>query len=256
MYCYITSYIRDPFRARPKKNLFPRLGRELARVDPRFPISMCNSSDPYVPQEKELKLTRRALSMILRFDLKAIIVTKSDLVARDADILRKGKFSVSMTVTTLDERKARRMEPLAPPPSRRLRALKTLVREGVPCSARVDPIIIGYNDEGLEELIEKLAECGVSHVTSSTYKAKPDNFRRLVSAFPELKDTLYELYYEKGELVGRVRYMPKKIRYGILKCVKQLVEEQGMTFAVCREGFPNLNSGESCDGTHLIPEAR
>jgi len=256
LYCYISSYIPRPFECRAKRRLIERLLRELRKVNPDLHISIANSSDPYPPVEAKLELTRRALRELLSRGYKVQLITKSDLVVRDLDLIRSGNCSVSITVTTLDEKLANKLEPLAPSPKRRIKALETLVRGGVPCSARLDPIIPGINDEGVEKLVKSIAKAGVSHVVSSTYKAKVDSFERVVKAYPKLRERLYELYWSKGVRIGRSRLLPRKVRYNLLKYVKELVEENGMTFATCREGLPSLQSGETCDGSHLIPNRR
>lgn len=98
-----------------------------------------------------------------------------------------------------------------------------------------------------------MATIGVPHVTCSTYKAKPDNWRRLAQAFPTLAGKLRSLYFEEGERKGRSFYLPKADRREILKEAKELVESEGMAFACCREGFPRLNS-TTCDGSWLLHE--
>ncbi|MEM2875499.1 MAG: radical SAM protein [Candidatus Bathyarchaeia archaeon] len=184
------------------------------------------------------------------------LITKSDLVLRDLDIIRCGNCSVSLTVTTLNEKLASKLEPFAPSPRRRLKAIEILTREGVPCSARLDPIIPGINDEGLDGLIGSFTKAGVKHVVSSTYKARFDSFRRLTTAYPKVRDRLYNLYWVEGNRVGGSRLLPENVRRDILNSVKEAVEENGMTFSVCREGLPGYGSGETCDASHLIPDRR
>jgi len=105
------------------------------------------------------------------------IVTKSDLVTRDIDLLAAMKAAVAVTVTTLDDSLSLRLEPGAPSPKRRLFALNELSRAGIPLSARIDPIIPGINDCGIEDLVYSLHSAGVRHITSSTYKARPDSIK-------------------------------------------------------------------------------
>ncbi|MCD6409177.1 MAG: radical SAM protein [Candidatus Verstraetearchaeota archaeon] len=254
-YCYITSYIRDGFNPRPKAGLIEGLKKDLVKLNPEIPISISNSSDPYTPPDEELELTRKALEVILPRGFKVLLVTKSSLVLRDLKLIARGNCSVSMTITTLDEVKAKRMEPRAPPPSQRLKALATLTSEGVPCSLRLDPIVPGYNsgEDELKTIIKEAAKAGVEHVVTSTFKPRPDGFKRVVSAFPELKQLLRRLYYEEGRRISGARYLADEKRRELLKMVKELAEAEGLTFAACREGFPELHSAPSCDGTHLIP---
>jgi len=254
-YCYITSYIRDGFNPRPKAGLIEGLKKDLVKLNPEIPISISNSSDPYTPPDGELELTRKALEVILPRGFKVLLVTKSSLVLRDLKLIARGNCSVSMTITTLDEVKAKRMEPHAPPPSQRLKALAALTNGGVPCSLRLDPIVPGYNsrEDELKDIIKEAAKAGVKHVVASTFKPRPDGFKRVASAFPELRQLLRRLYYEEGRKISGARYLADEKRRELLKTVKELAEAEGLTFAACREGFPELHSAPSCDGTHLIP---
>jgi DNA repair photolyase len=184
-----------------------------------------------------------------------MIITKSDIVARDIDLISKGNCAVSLTITTLDEDLASRMEPGAPRPRNRVRALKLLSSRGVPCIVRIDPIVPGLNDDerALRMLIEEAARAGVKHVCSSTYKAKPDNLARMIKAFPERAGYWHELYYKEGLKVGASRYLRDELRLGLITMVREIVDEYGMTFSSCREGFAHLTTSVTCDGTHLIP---
>lgn len=254
LYCYMTSYIRNGFSPRPKKDFIKKLLKDIRKVNPKLPISIANSSDPYTPPENKLKLTRRTLEILVPHGFKILLVTKSTLVIRDLDLIKKGNVSVSMTITTLDLQIAKRLEPYAPDPISRIKALKRLIGEGVPCSVRIDPIIPFINDNynEIQKLVKTLAKIGVKHIISSTYKAKPDNFKRLITQFPGISKKLKELYLN-GEVIQGYKYLPRRIRYDTLKKIAEIVYDEGLTFAVCREGFTKLNNAPSCDGTHLIP---
>jgi len=254
LYCYITSYIPKGFEARVKKNFLYKLKRDLKYADKSIFVSMANSSDPYQPLEEKMNLTREALRFLLENDFKVLIITKSDLVSRDVDILKLGGSSVSLTVTSLNEDLLHILEPYTSSPKERINALRKLSSSNIYCSARIDPLIPGLNDdfEDLKRLVEELAKSGIKHVIGSTYKVKPDSFLRLITAFPELKHTLKKLYFTYGESIKGVRYLSKAFRFNLLSKLKNLVESYGLTFSVCREGFKTLNSGKSCDGSHLI----
>jgi len=179
------------------------------------------------------------------------IVTKSDLVTRDIDLLVAMKAAVAVTVTTLDESLSRRLEPGAPSPKRRLFALNELSRAGIPLSARIDPIIPGINDCGIEDLVCSLHSAGVRHITSSTYKARPDSIKKITAAFPEEGTALKELFSRGGRYSGS-SYLPADLRRSILENVASHAHQAGITFSTCREGFV-LEEGISCDGSHLLP---
>ncbi|HDQ06623.1 MAG TPA: radical SAM protein [Candidatus Bathyarchaeota archaeon] len=248
LYCYASSYIPRFYDCRPKKNLLSRLKREVARLDGEL-VSMSNSSDPYPRLEQKLGLTRKCLEILAENRCRLQIVTKSDLVVRDIDVLREAPCVVSVTVLTADDGLSGKLEPGAPASSRRLKAIEKLVEAGIPTTVRIDPVIPFLNDD-LAGLVEKVADLGVLHVTSSAYKVKPDNWRRFSAAFPEVAEKLKPLYFGEGERIGRSTYLPKSTRFGLMKKAKELAEEHNLKFGCCREGF-SLNSAV-CDGSWTI----
>jgi DNA repair photolyase len=250
LYCYITSYIPRGFQCRPKRDLLRRLEGDLERLGRQPLISMSNSSDPYPPAEKELLLTRGCLERLVG-RARVLVVTKSDLVVRDADLLGRLPCAVSVTLTTLKPTVAKRLEPGAPPPERRLKALRELSDAGIPTSLRLDPLIPGLNEGEVEEIVKAAASTGVRHVTSSTFKPRPDSWRRMERGFPELFPRLRELY-SGGERRKRSLYLPEGTRRALLERVREACLSAGLTFSTCREGLTDLNRAPSCDGSHLI----
>jgi DNA repair photolyase len=249
IYCYASSYVKNFFNCRPKKNLIPRLKDEARRLNGDL-ISISNSSDPYPSIEENLKLTRSCLEILSKSNCRVQIITKSSLVSRDVDILKRMKAMVAITITTSNDELSKKLEPNAPLSSQRIEAVKSLIESNIPVAVRIDPIIPFLN-ERQKKLIKILASIGVRHITSSTYKAREDNWQRVILTFPELAEKLKKLYFEKGKKIGRSYYLPKEMRLRIMKKIKELVEKEGMKFACCREGFPKLNSA-TCDGSWLI----
>jgi len=142
-----------------------QLARELRR--PRYqakPIALGANTDPYQPVEKRLRLTRGILEVLARHEHPFSIATKSDLVLRDLVLLvtmaEKRQAAVLVSLTTLDPRLARRMEPRAPTPSRRLCAMRELAKAGVPVTVLASPMIPGLNDAEMEAILEASAEAG------------------------------------------------------------------------------------------------
>ncbi len=242
VYCYITGYIKDAFTCRPKENLIKRLKRELKKIDKKKVISMANSSDPYPRLEKKLELTKRVLKLFLRENVRFQIVTKSDMVVRDIDLLKDAKCCVAVTVTTMDELIAKKLEPGAPPPVRRVEALRKLKDSGIPVSVRIDPVIPGLTDP-LHVLDEVTF---VDHVTASTLKLRPDAVKRMEKGFPEVTKRLKLLCTER---VGNAMYLPGEMRKELLGELKEKCKGYGISFGTCREG---LKSEKSCDGSHLV----
>ncbi len=252
IYCYITSYIPEPWRVRPKREFLKLFERDLKKAK-ILPISMSNSSDPYPRMEREKRITRGALELMKRYKFPALLLTKSNLVERDVDILSSMKSVVAITITTLDENLAKKLEPMAPSPAKRLETLEKLMSKDVHTIVRLDPIIPTINDNiaEIENMIKEFANIGVEQIISSTYKAKPDNFSRVTGVFKESSQKLREIYYKNGEMVRGIRYAPKELRFKILKNVRDIANKYNIPFSVCREGLP-LNTAKTCDGSHLL----
>ncbi len=251
LYCYASSYIPNFADCRPKKDLLAQLRREAAKLNGET-ISIANSSDPYPRAEASEGLTRRCLEIFAGNNCKIQIITKSNIVARDDDLLSKVPAIVALTITTDDDNLAKQLEPNAPSPSQRFRAAQDLIKAGVPVSVRIDPIIPLVNDLP-ENLIATLASIGVKHITCSTYKAKADNWKRLSEAMPKLAEKIKPFYFEQGEKVGGSVILPKELRFKILKNVRDLADSYGLKFGVCREGLPQLNTA-ACDGSWIMPK--
>src|SRR5215469_1202784 len=141
------------------------LARELsaARYQPRT-IAIGTNTDPYQPIERRYEIMRRILEVLERAGHPVGIVTKSNLVLRDLDILTRMAsrklVRVGISVTSLDAKLARTMEPRAPTPARRLEALRALSSAGIPTTVMVAPIIPAINDAEIERILEAAAACG------------------------------------------------------------------------------------------------
>lgn len=249
VYCYASSYIPQFASCRPKKGLLERLKREAAKLKGET-VSIANSSDPYPRMEATVGLTRRCLEILAENNCRIQVITKSNLVIRDDDLLSKTPSTVALTITTDDEEVAKLLEPNAPPPDERLSAAEDLVSKGIPVSVRIDPIIPFVNDQP-EKLVATLASIGVKHVTSSTYKVKPDNWHRFSAVMPEVAEKLKPLYFKQGEKIGGNTLLPRDLRFKLMKNIRDLTTANGMKFGVCREALPRLNTA-ACDGSWLL----
>ncbi len=245
LYCYST-YIPDFYNLRIKKDLERKILKDLERLQKGSLISISNSSDPYPPIEKELTITRRAIDILLNSGMRILIVTKSNIVTRDSDLLSSNS-AVSISVTSLRDSFQKKFEPRAPNPEKRISALKQLNDVGIPVILRLDPILPFINENEIERIIDRCSF--VDHVVSSTLKLRYDSFNRLKRILAEKSEIYRDLYFTKGEKIQSSFYLPRKIRERILLRVKAKCEELGLSYAFCREGFKF--SGESCDGSHL-----
>lgn len=141
------------------------LARELSAVgyNPRT-IAIGTNTDPYQPIERERRVMRSVLEVLARANHPVGIVTKSALVTRDIDILgpmaEKGLAKVALSVTTLDPKLARTMEPRASTPTKRIDAIRQLSEAGIPASVMVAPIIPSLNDPEIESILEACYAAG------------------------------------------------------------------------------------------------
>ena len=150
-----------------KPNAAELLEKELA--NPNYTpamIALGTNTDPYQPIERQQRITRRVLEVLDRYNHPVGIVTKSALVTRDIDILsrlaERGLVKVALSVTSLDRKLSRALEPRASTPSRRLEALMRLAEAGIPTAVLVAPVIPALNDSEIESILAAAAAAGVT----------------------------------------------------------------------------------------------
>jgi DNA repair photolyase len=182
------------------------LRAELAKPGYRCdPIALGTNTDPYQPIEREWRVTRSVLEVLCECDHPFTIVTKSALVERDIDLIApmaaKCMARVYLSITTLDRELARRMEPRAAAPQRRLQALKTLSEAGVPVGVMVAPIIPQLNDRDLEAILEAAAANGAQGAGWVLLRLP----REVAPLFREWLDVHYPL--RAGHVMSIVRQM-------------------------------------------------
>ncbi len=146
------------------------LERELAKPGYKVrPIAIGTNTDPYQPIEKEWRIMRQILEVLKAADHPVMIVTKSAMVMRDIDILapmaEKGLAKVGLSVTTLDRKLARLMEPRASTPAKRLEAIKALTEAGIPATVMMAPVIPALNDHEIERVLDAGKTAGASHAS-------------------------------------------------------------------------------------------
>lgn len=152
-----------------KANAAERFRAQLARPGYRCSaVALGAATDPYQPIERRLGITRAVVEVAAECQHPVWVVTKSALVERDLDLLgpmaAQRLAAVMVTLTTLDPDVARRLEPRASAPHRRLRTIETLARAGVPVAVSVGPVIPFINDADLEKIIAAAAQAGARSV--------------------------------------------------------------------------------------------
>ena len=146
------------------------LRAELSKPSYRVsPIAMGTNTDPYQPIERDWKITRQSIEILAECRHPLFITTKSDRVLRDLDFLkemaRDQLVAVMISVTTLDPKVARTLEPRAAHPLRRVEAIRQLAQAGVPVVASISPIIPAITDHEIESIIDTAAAAGARDAT-------------------------------------------------------------------------------------------
>jgi DNA repair photolyase len=153
-----------------KKNSLELLAKELSsKRKNRATIGTGSMNDPYMPIEKELQLTRKALQIIAKEKFPVHIITKSAMIERDVDILQeisKIYAAVSFTITTFDDILSQKIEPNAPPSSERFKALEKLAQKGIYTGITLMPLLPYINDtkENITQLVKQAKEAGASYI--------------------------------------------------------------------------------------------
>jgi len=185
-------------------------------------IALSGNTDCYQPAERRLRITRACLEVLVEFRNPVSVITKSALVARDADLLATlaadGAAHAFLSITSLDPDLARRMEPRAASPERRLHALAALAAAGVPVGVMIAPVVPGLNDHEIPHILEQAAAAG----------ARSANWVMLRLATP--LDQLFADWLEKhfpdraARVLGRIR----ECRGGKLNDTRFRIRQRGL----------------------------
>jgi DNA repair photolyase len=172
------------------------------RWEPQI-VSLSGNTDCYQPVERRLGITRRCLEVFAEFRNPVGIITKSALVTRDVDVLadlaRDNTAAVFLSVTSLDPEVARRMEPRAARPDKRIAAIETLAAAGIPVGVMVAPVVPGLNDSEIPAILERAAAAGAR---SASW---------VLLRLPQPVDRLFDDWLErnfpdrKERIMGRIR---------------------------------------------------
>jgi DNA repair photolyase len=187
-----------------KENAIGLLRSELKKLKEKNTIGTGSMNDPYMPVEKEIQLTRQALEVIYEFRYPVHVITKSDMVLRDAELLQKIArvyATVSVTITTADDALSAILEPGAPVSSKRFSAVKQLNEKGIPAGILLMPVLpfITDTEENIRLIVEKAAEAKAAYLLPAFGMTLRDKqrayfFEKLEQYDPKIL-ALYQKYY-------------------------------------------------------------
>lgn len=192
------------------------------------------ATDPYQPAERRFRLTRGVLEVLAEHEgLSVVIITKSPLITRDVELLariaRQSRLSVHLSLITLDRELARRIEPRAPTPESRVRALGRLREHGITVGINVMPVLPGITDEpaALDALVRTVAAAGATSVSACALRLRATAKQRylpfIAREFPELAPR-YRASYAHGHQVG------ERYRAGLRQHFERLCAKYGVPF--------------------------
>lgn len=200
-YCYAPYIMRVPphewgVEVQAKVNIARLLARELVRK--KGVVGLGTVTDPYQPAEAKLLLTRRCLEEMVRAGSSVSLLTKSDLVIRDIDLLRKmASAEVGVTLNTSIDARATVFEPGAPPTSKRLRAVRALVDADIGTYVFLGPVIPTITDHDLDGLIGLIIETRVRAVMIDRLNLRPGMRERMSMAMRERSPSTLEEFESK-----------------------------------------------------------
>ena len=212
--------------------LRPRRGRRHPLLERRECVVVGTATDPYQPAERRFRVTRGLLEALAEQEgLRVVIITKSPLVTRDVDVLgrlaARSSVSVHVSLITLDRELARRIEPRAPTPESRLRAIARLREAGIEVSVNVMPVLPGITDRpaDLEALVRAIAAAGANFAGACALRLQSEARKRYLpfieAEFPSLAER-YRGAYGHGHQVG------ERYRAGLRKVFGELCERYGV----------------------------
>lgn len=197
-------------------------------------IGIGTATDPYQPAERRFRITRGILEVFAEHEgLRIWIITKSPLVTRDVDLLRRiqrhNEISVHISLITLDRDLARRIEPRAPTPEARLRALARLREHGIEAGVNVMPVLPGITDrpDQLEPLVKAIAEAGATYLAACALRLRSAARQRYLpfieKEFPELAPR-YRATYARSHHAG------ERYRAGLQRYFERVCTRYGVAF--------------------------
>ncbi|MBN2015337.1 radical SAM protein [Candidatus Dojkabacteria bacterium] len=196
-----------------KINAVELLKKELPRKRVKGTIGFGAMNDCYMPLERKLKLTRKALEVIAEFKFPVHILTKSDLVLRDLDVLKeisKVYAAVSFTITTADDELGKKVEPNAPLVSKRYKAIKTLSEHGIYAGITMMPILPFLEDteENITAIVKKAHYAKAKYIIPSFGMTLRDRqrdyyYRKLDELFPGLSQKYRKSFGERYSCAAR-----------------------------------------------------
>jgi len=211
----------------------------ISRIWKGEPIVIGTATDPYQPAERTFRITRSVLEVLAEEKgLSVCVITKSALITRDIDVLRelanRSSFTIHLSLITLDRELARRIEPRAPTPEARVRALERLAAAGIDVGINIMPVLPGITDRPamLDAVIRRVKDAGASHVNACALRLQSAARKRYLPFIESEFPTLYPAYrttYANGYQVGDA------YREGLSRFMRERCRKHGIWYGHSRD---------------------
>ncbi len=217
----------------------------------KLPLRLGGLTDCFQEDEVENGMSLKLLSLLNKYDYPYMIVTKSDIVAREEYLkhLCNGKAYVQVTVVSLNNGKVQKIEPGAPNVHSRINAIKKLSNNNVFVCARLSPVIPKLSTNGIKRYVDRMAQAGIKHILV-------EFFRGSRKRIEELESLLEISFMDLMEKKGAYYRVNSDYKMSFYEKVRSLCVERGLGFSICSDGdlVPiNLNTTVNCCGTDTIP---
>ncbi len=259
IYCYARRIIKNIPPLEFGYNLlkaFRKLLKVLKSRGVPIPVfRMSTLTEPFQNIEKRLMISLKFLNECIRNNCKLIINTKSMLILdepwidRLIELNRNRNVLIQLSIMGVDDEKIKRVEPNAPPVSKRIEMIKELSKIGIPVIVRIQPIIPGFNDEDAFDLIVEAYRFGAKQVIIEFLKLADIEELNIISKAIGL-EIRKSLFY-KPEFIDQ--YIVKsELRAKLLFSYLETARAKGIEFSTCKEGFIKYHTAEDCCGMHHL----
>jgi DNA repair photolyase len=241
-YCFAVWYSKRN-ELKVKVNAPEILRKELQkRIDkgkPKEPVCLGSISDPYQPIELKYQVTRKMLQVCDELSYPVFIVTKSDLVTKDKDVLsslaKRNLVAVNLTITAVNLKLLKKLEPCAPSNHKRLEAMKTLTKAGIPVNLYLSPYFPSLSENLLDYYVKKAADAGARCCAVVPLKIRPVIWVGVKQFFenncPSLIEKYRELYFKNGNKDLSGYWLPElTYRRKIVDSIAEKCKKLGMCF--------------------------
>jgi DNA repair photolyase len=267
VYCYSRWYFKsrpDVIAPRMKAvEMFERVVKRIYKMGARpIPFRLSTLVEPFPPHEELNRISERVLNIAKRYEYPLIVNTKSvkavEIVGvRKAleDLLDKSLAVLQLSLSTLDDDKARILEPLAPPPMRRLDMIKEFGLRGMPIVIRLSPFIPFYSptsEEDIKFTLGLFKDIGVKHIIVEALRIEREAAETLVKKLGdhELSFEGYSIREVEG-LKPLVR-VSERLRIEAYATLHRHAVKNGIGFATCKEGLFRFHTVDDCCGAYML----